>query len=463
MTEKAITTMIDPRGRCRPIGIFLVFCTLTACTTPPPEEALPAPATAPASWSVTAWGSDFEIFPEAAPLTTGTTSVAHTHVTRLADFAPLTEGRVEITLSGSGTEQTFASEAPVRPGIFSVEIRPEAPGDFDLRFRISTPDATEEIRGGRIRVGAAGEPGRLLAAPAPKGASDGATPQSFLKEEQWRGGFATQWVRSGHLARTFSGLAKTRPPAGGDRLLTSPVAGVLAEAADDWPFVGRSVTRGAALFRVIPRVAVDRSLATLEAELASLDAELVTARARLGRLEELLALEAASRRDTEEARARLEVLTARRDAAARDLDTARSSRRGDDAAGMTLRAPFTGEIAEVIASPGSTVAAGDPLARVLRTDVLWFEIALAPADAARLRGEAIRGVVLTDPEREPIRIEDGVRLISVAPELSPRTGTLAVLLEAPPSRSSLSEPHWKRAFSCKKNVKASSFPPPPGR
>lgn len=425
------TTSTEPARDLSRAGLALALvAALAGCWSPPRE----APGAGGETWSVTAWGERFEVFPEVEPLLAGEVAVAHTHVTRLDGFAPLVDGAVEIVLAGPAGERAFEADRPVRPGIFAVEIEPERAGDFELVFRVRDSDGSEEIRGGRVRVGAAGKPGGLLVAPAPKGGSDGGEPLAFLKEEQWRSDFATAWVRPGLLARSVSGLARVRPPAGGESTVTAPVDGVVQPPprSRSWPFVGLPVDRGDALFRVVPLVSMDRSLAALEAELATLTTELETARARRSRLAELLALEATSQREVEETRVRVETLEARRSAAARDLEAARSTREGGAAAsGLALRAPFAGEIAQVIATPGATVAAGAPLARLVRTDVVWLEVSLPPSSAREVDRDGVRGVVLSDPEHGPVRIEEGLRLVSVAPELSPRTGTVTVLLEAP--------------------------------
>jgi RND family efflux transporter MFP subunit len=407
--------------------LCLLLGALAGCGAPPAEEETAAGE----SWSVTAWGERYEVFPEVAPLVAGETVVAHTHVTVLDGFSPMTDGEVEVVLSDASGEQVFAADRPVRPGIFAVEIEPRSPGAFDLAFRIRGPSGSEEIRGGQVRVGTAEEPGTLLRAPAPRGGTDGGEPLAFLKEEQWRSDFATAWVRSGELALSAAGLARVKPPAGGETSLTAPVDGVVRPASRAWPFIGLRVDRGSPLFQVVPHVAAERSLATLEAELAILGAELETTRGRLARLEELLALEATSRREVEEARTKVETLAARRSAAARDLEAARSAREGGSAGGLILRAPFAGEVAEVTTPPGATVAAGEALARLVRTDLVWLEVSLPPAGARRIAAEGVRGVVLTDPEHDSIRIEEGLRLVSVAPEVSPATGTVAVLFEAP--------------------------------
>ncbi len=403
---------------------LLVLVSLAACAQPPEREETHAGE----SWSVTGWGESFEVYPEAEPLRAGSSSIAYTHVTRLEDFSPLDVGRVEIVLRGAGGEQVFGADEPASPGVFEIAIEPDATGEFDLAFRVRIGDEVEEIAGGSVRVGDATTPGALLVAPAPRGSADAGEPLDFLKEEQWRADFATGWVRSGALAESVVGLARVRPSAGGESSLTAPVAGVL-EAGDAWPFVGLEVAHGAPLFRLVPHTAAERSLATLEAELESLSSELNAARHRLDRLVELLELEATSDREVEEARTLAATLEATHAAAQRDLAAARSSREGGSAGALTLHAPFAGEIASVSTTPGATVASGDPLARLVKTDVVWLDVALAPADAVRLPTEGIVGVILTVPEREPLRIDEGLRLVSVAPEVSARTGTVTALVE----------------------------------
>lgn len=396
------------------------------------------------SWSVTALGERFEVFPETDALAAGQRAVAHTHVTRLADFAPLAQGTVEIVLVHGSGEQVFRADQPARPGIFDVEVMPRQAGEAELLFRIDDGNGMEEIPGGRVRVGTAGHAEGLLRAGSLPAGSDGGEPVSFLKEQQWQGGFETVWVREGRLPRSVSGVAAFRPPAGGESTITAPVDGVVQPPAEVrpagagmagrtfWPFVGRRVEQNEPLFRVVPLVAPERSLATLEGELDALATELGSARLRSGRLRELLALEAVSEREVEEAGVRARTLQARHRAAERDLESARAAREGGaDSAGISPRAPFSGRIAAVTTTPGATVSAGDDLARLVRTDVVWIEVALPPQDARRLMDAGVGGLVLDDPESGPVRVEGDLSLVSISPELSPRTGTVTVLLEAP--------------------------------
>ncbi len=426
--------------RCVANSLSLALLFLLACTAAPPDASHDHGHGRGhghgdgEAWSVTVLGERFEVFPEIDALEVGHTAMAHTHVTRLLDFAPLVEGTVEIVLVDGEGEQIFGADGSADPGHFAIEVTPRRTGEAQLLFRIDDGAAIEEIPGGRVRVGEAHHPEGLVRAPELPAGSDGGEPVSFLKEQQWQGRFATAWVEEGRLARSVSGVATFRPPAGGESTVTAPVDGVVQPPAESrsWPFVGRRVEWDSPLFRVVPLVASERSLATLEAEVETLAVELESARARSARLRELLTLEAVSEREVGEAGVRARLLETRHRAAERDLESARSSREGGaDGAGISLKAPFSGRIAAVSTTPGATVAAGDSLARLVRTDVVWIEVALPPRDARRLAEAGLRGVVLDDPESGPLRIDEGLSLVSVSPEISPRTGTVTVLLEAP--------------------------------
>ncbi len=82
-----------------------------------------------------------------------------------------------------------------------------------------------------------------------------------------------------------------------------------------------------------PRVSADQSLGELRADVTELEAELGTAQARLARLEDLLAVEATSRREVEEAEARVTGLQARLEAARQERAAASASAAAAPAAG----------------------------------------------------------------------------------------------------------------------------------
>ena len=400
------------------------------------------------SWAVTVWGDEFEVFAETGPLVVRHEAVAFTHVTALADFSPLSGGTVSVVLrGGGGSESTFPADEATRPGIFSVPMTPPTAGEFDLAFRIESGAFSEEIAAGRVRVAevegsADGAAGLVAASPASARAEAAATAGAaaevdFLKEQQWRTDFATGWLGEGSVRESIRGPGRVEPAAGGQVVLTSPVDGIVA--GEPWPFAGHGVARGAAVFQVTPRVASERSLAELQADVASLDAEAAAAQGRSERLEGLLELGATSRREVEEARARATALSSRLEAARADLATARSGRRGGSASAESvgIRAPFSGRVARVDVTPGQAVAAGAPLGLLVRENPLWVAVALRPEVAARARAADGLDVRLPNARVPRTFRGDTFRLVSVSPAVDPGTGTVTALFEVAAEAKSL--------------------------
>jgi multidrug efflux pump subunit AcrA (membrane-fusion protein) len=96
---------------------------------------------------------------------------------------------------------------------------------------------------------------------------------------------------------------------------------------------------------------------------------------------------------------------------------------------VPVLAPFEGQIAEVFVIPGQAVSAGDPLARLVRVEPLWVEVAL-PAESSVLSGPLGGLHLLPVGATEAISIPaERVRLVSRAPSVDAETGTVTVVLE----------------------------------
>lgn len=363
------------------------------------------------SWAVTSWGGVYEVFAEADPLSVGTTSKSHTHVTILDGFRPLTEGEVSAILRSSDRqEHVFVRDVALRPGIFSIEITPEKTGDFDLLFRISSAHGIEEIPSGRVRVGDADHPGYLTGRPPVNhgGLGVGAAPVTFLKEQQWKTDLATGWAEWGTIRRTVRGTARIRAASGGEAIVAAPASGVVDAGLR--LHTGLAVEDGQQLLTLQPRAGSEHSIADIRSELA-------LARSRLCRLEELLTVGAVSVSEVEAHRSRVAALEPLVDP-------------GTSATGIGVRAPLRGQIAEVWAAAGKSVTAGDPLVRIVRVPPLWFETALDPVAAAMIE-DGVHGASVRLPgAAEAIELaHDAVRLIALSPALDPSTGTVSTLLE----------------------------------
>ena len=409
----------------------LIF-SLLACRDEQPHPEHPEQEEAE-SWPVTAWSEHYELFAETGPLIAGREAPSHAHFTYLPDFSALNEGSVTGILRGpDGREESFLAPRPLRAGIFNVVFEPAREGTYDLIFRVRSSKASEDVLAGRVRVGSEASPGKLIELPAgaPDEEAAAGEPVGFLKEQQWRTEFATEWAREGALKRALRAPGRVLPAGGSEAVLTAPVDGVVTAAR--WPHPGLDVGRGSPLFVLTPRVSADQSVAGLRADVAELEAELGTARARLGRLQELFKVEAASRRDVEEADARVKGLSARLEAARRDRAAASAIRGGRGAGPESFRivSPLAGRVAEVTVSPGQFVSAGTPLGRVVRTSPVWVELALQPDQAASLvqapAGLSIRRWAGEEPFLIP---GEDLRLVARSPEVQAGTGTVPVILE----------------------------------
>lgn len=413
------------------LPLALLILILPACRGPEPG-AEHAHEEESESWSVTAWSEHYELFAETDPLVVGREAPSHAHFTWLPDFSALNEGSVTGILRGEdGREESFLAPEPLRAGIFQVVFKPSREGTFDLVFRVNAKGRTEDIPSGRVRVGTPESPGSLVEPPpgAPDEEAAAGEPIGFLKEQQWRTPFATVWAANGSLGQTLRAPARVLPAAGGEVTLTAPADGVVTAAR--WPHAGLAVGRGEPLFTLTPRVSADRSLSELRADVTELTAELEVAQARLSRLRELIAVEATSRREVEEAEARVKTLSARLEAARRESSAASAIRGGASGPeSFRVSAPIAGRVAEVAVSPGQFVEAGAPLGRIVKTSPVWLELALQPDQAGALP-EAPAGLHVrrwAGEEPFPIPAAD-VRLVSRAPEVDAGTGTVPVILE----------------------------------
>ena len=389
--------------------VFVLAGSLSGCqrrSEPPAEEEEEGIA-------VTAWGDTYEVFAEADPLVVGRLSKSHTHVTILEGFPPLKDGVVTAVLRApGGAEHPFRQEYALRDGIFSIEITPTQAGIFDLAFKVESKAGTETIPAGKVAVGGGDTLGLQIEPPSygPSGSAPPAgDPISFLKEQQWRTAFATAWATMGKVHRSARGPARIRPAAGGEVLLSAPLDGVVASGTR--AFVGMDVSQGSAVVHLSSRVGSDRSAEAIRSELG-------LAEARLARLEELLKLEAVSQAEVDETRARVATLSAESQAI------------GGGGPSVAVRAPFAGRVAEVLVVPGQSVAAGTPLARVVRTKPLWVEVALRPEDASRL-AQGVSGLTLRPSAGQAPVVFRGreVRLVSRSPEIDRTTGSVTTLFE----------------------------------
>ena len=89
--------------------------------------------------SYTVWTDSLELFVEFAPLVVGQVSSFAAHFTTLADYQPVREGSITVSLIQGGKGIRQRADAPSSPGIFNPTLRPTQAGPARLIFALNTP------------------------------------------------------------------------------------------------------------------------------------------------------------------------------------------------------------------------------------------------------------------------------------------------------------------------------------
>ena len=179
--------------------------------------------------SVTRWTDKTELFAEYPPLAVGETSRFAIHLTRLDSFKALTEGRVEVHLrGGTAPAEVFRVDAPSRPGIFGVDVKPARAGTREMVIVLHAAGLNDEHRVGQVDVHATAEAARSAASKA----GDETPGISFLKEQQWSLDFGTALVREQSVRESIRvpGRLEARP--GGAADVAAPIDGRLTRVLD---------------------------------------------------------------------------------------------------------------------------------------------------------------------------------------------------------------------------------------
>lgn len=392
---------------------------LTGCSSGPVPEAAPAETEAIA---VTHWTERTELFMEYPPLVQGQQGRFAVHLTDLRSFRALTAGRVTVELRpDAGRPQTFETTGPSSPGIFGVDVRPDAAGAYTLLVRLESPALSDVHELGPVEVrAAAGDAPQVAAAPEVESIS-------FLKEQQWALDFGTEIVRNRQLRSSLRVPAEVIPRSGGQAEVTVPFDGRLV--VSNPPVIGRRVTQGEVLAELLPPTSTPSDLASLELAAEEARAALQLARRDRERAERLVAAGAVPTRRLEEARTAEVTAEARLKAAETRMaqyDTSSAAGASPQGARLfALRAPISGVIQETHAAPGANVKAGEVLFGIVDLDAVYISAIVPEAELPRMAG--LSGAELEVPGADqPRRLQ---RLVSIGRVVDPASRTFPVIYE----------------------------------
>lgn len=356
--------------------------------------------------AVTIWSDSTELFFEYPPMIAGDTGEPWAiHVTRLADYSPISEGVLTLAFRGpNGQVFTTTSQAPARPGIYTPSPQLPEPGTYDLVMDIDGPRLTDRVGAGEIQVYASEEDVR----PANEGGGGGIT---FLKEQQWPIDFGVARAEEREIPYTIEVSGEIVPTAGRVAEVSAPVSGLaLAGSNLSAPATGQRVAAGQSM-AVLSPTTQDNSYAEARANVERL-------RREVERLQRLYEAEAIPEKRLVEARHDLEI-----------AESALEAIGGDGSSGdgyrFVVRAPISGVVQQRRFTPGQRVEAGEPLFEIINSSVVWLRLKV-PARHAAVVGAARNAVF--QPEGSDIQFRAD-RIVSVAGAIDPESRTLPVVLE----------------------------------
>jgi membrane fusion protein, heavy metal efflux system len=385
------------------------------------RSAVPAGAREePDPLSVTRWTDKTELFAEYPPLVVGGTSRFAIHLTQLDSFKALTEGNVEVRLQGgAGQPEVFRVDAPSRPGIFGVDVKPAQAGKRELVIALKAKGLSDEHRVGEVDVFPTADAART----ASRGAGEDAPGISFLKEQQWSLDFGTAVVKEQAVRESIRVPARVQARPGGAADVVAPIDGRLTRVVE--VPLGASVSRGQELARLLPPPSVPGDLPQLQRARAEAESILGVATRDRERAERLTTAGAAPEKRLDEARSVEEQAKARFAAAEASLAQYNAARAGgatDGEGSFVIRAPVSGVIAQRDAATGANVAAGTVLFRVVDASQVHVVGQIPEGEAARARLARTAEIEIAG---QPDRIPAG-RLVSTGKVLDLQSRTLPV-------------------------------------
>ncbi len=296
------------------------------------------------SMSQTRWTDSLEVFVEHdQPAHPGTVTFT-THLTRLSDWSPVTEGTLVLYVRRpDGSKTGTASDSLIGPGIFRLSHNFASKGRHLLTLVYRHGTFTDTCRLGPLVVGSENDV---------SASTDGAENAgiSFLKEQQWRDDFSTAPVRYQEVRTMISVNGVLEAPSGRIVEVSAPVNGTILPNNSQFPSIGGQVAAGKTLTLLSPDPGNVEGLAQVRAEF-------MNAKSDLERVQRLHQRGAVSDKRRDEATNRFESAKAGYEL----LQSSSTWTADEDGTTLRIRTPISGFIEDVSIRPGQRIEAGQRL------------------------------------------------------------------------------------------------------
>jgi cobalt-zinc-cadmium efflux system membrane fusion protein len=372
----------------------------------------------PEPLAITKWTDRYELFVEFPPPKPNTKVAYRAHVTRLAGFQAVVDGKFMVRFRRDGQVVAETSIDKVeRPGIFTPEGRAPAPGRYELEMTYEMEGQSDTFDCGRIDV-----------AEKPPAAEEGAPGNeiTFLKETQWKIPFGTAWASEREMSGALE-FPATVETAGSDQLtLGAPTSGRFFHDRREPLAVGRRVKKGEVLGSIAPNVEGE-DFSKLESSVEEARLQKLQLEAELERIEPLVEKGLLPERRLIEVRNELSVQQAKLSAAERRVGRVVAP---GGAGGLQIKAMMDGLVREVTVPNGEPVEAGAVLLRLAGTDHVWLRsrfVARPSSDLLRAEPTAVR---LADGRR--VDLKGRAEFMSQEPIVDPKSRLATWVIDVSP-------------------------------
>ena len=372
--------------------------------------------------TVTQWTARSELFAEYPPLVVGQTSRFAIHLTDISNFKPVTAGQVEVRLEGGGAApETFRVDAPSRPGIFGVDVKPARAGVRDMVIALKSTSLNDSHAVSAVTV----YPDQQAARKAVESAPEEAEGISFLKEQQWALDFGTVVAEKRAIRESIRVPAEIVARPGGAAHVVAPVDGRLIQVATVAP--GDVVAQGQELARLLPAPSTPGSCRSSNRR-AQKPPHRSISRFAIASAPSAWSRLALLRRNasTKHARSKLRrwrgvELPKRRSRNTTPREAAPARARAGSL--FVLRSPIAGAIASRLATTGANVAAGTTLFEVADVSQVHVAGRVPESQAAQALRTTAAEIEITGRDAVPIQ----GRATTVGKVLDPETRTLPIV------------------------------------
>ena len=389
--------------------------------------------------SITRYSERYELFVELSLPIPNQAVTYHAHLTRLSDFAAITEGSLTVRFkTGSGVAREAKQNGVKRPGIFVLEAPAPGAGSYALEMSYASGDQVDSFDCGRVAVKSP-----PLAPPESPGSAI-----TFLKEVQWKVPFATAWAENRSMARELELPGIVEPAAGDQLTVGAPTGGRFFHSSTLTLAEGTPIAKGDILGSIAPNVAGDDftrlQLAAEEARLALNQTE-----RELLRVEPLVSQSLLPEKRLIELKNESETRSAQLRSATSRL--ARVSAPGG-AGGLPIKSTQQGVIAEVVAANGEPVEPGAPLIRIGGTAHWWIRLRFVAKPVTLLIGAAPASLRLASGERANLE-SYGARFVSALPVVDSASRVATWIVDLPKSASQTLPPDLRAGATVVVNVR----------